>query len=279
MLVICDPREMRHFADRSSLVLVPTMGALHAGHAELISRAGHAADRNGSLVAVSIFVNPLQFGDVADYENYPNTFDADLDLCRRQGVSVVYAPDTRRLYPDGFSTKVSVSGVSEHWEGESRSGHFDGVATVVTKLFAACRPSVAVFGRKDLQQVAVVRRLVLDLDLGVEIEVVPTVRDPDGLAISSRNVRLTAEGRRRALVLPRALIEGLGVARREGVPAARRRMADRIRDIDGVSLDYVDFVDDSTMESVESLAPGVSAIGAVVVDGVRLIDNHPFGTD
>lgn len=254
-------------------MLVPTMGALHLGHASLIERARELADERRGRVVVSIFVNPLQFGDPDDFTNYPFTFDDDVALCGRLGVAAIYAPQVSDVYPDGYATTVSVSGVSERWEGSSRGGHFDGVATVVTKLFAACRPEVAVFGRKDLQQVAVVRRLAADLDLGVDIVAAPTVRDHDGLALSSRNRRLGAEARRRALILPATLRLGVDVARRDGIDSARRAMVDMAATATGVIVDYLDFVDDATMQPVERIEPGCSAIGAIVVDGVRLIDN------
>ena len=274
MLIVRDPGEMRHLSSKfGSVVLVPTMGALHLGHASLIERAREIADHGTSRVVVSIFVNPLQFGDPADFANYPSTFDDDLAMCERLGVSAVYAPGASDVYPEGYATTVSVSGVSARWEGASRSGHFDGVATVVTKLFAACRPKVAVFGRKDLQQVAVVRRLTRDLDLGVDIVAAPTVRDHDGLALSSRNVRLGPDARRRALVLPAALRLGVEVALGEGVPAARRAMLASVEELPEIEVDYLDFVDDATMEPVDRVAPGTSAIGAIVVSGVRLIDN------
>lgn len=285
MLVVRDPREMRHVLGedgsgrRVPTVLVPTMGALHAGHASLMDRAGEIAGECGGRVVVSIFVNPLQFGDAEDLRSYPSTLDADLDMCLAHGVTAVYSPSVDAVYPAGFATSVSVSGVSERWEGASRAGHFDGVATVVAKLFATCRPDWAIFGRKDLQQVAVVRRMARDLDLGVEVVVAPTVRDSDGLALSSRNTRLSADARRRALVLPEALKLGVDTALERGPQVARAAMAERIRDAAGVSLDYVDLVDDASMEPIERVDGECSAIGALVVDGVRLIDNLPLSPD
>jgi len=241
-----------------------------------MDRAGEIAGECGGRVVVSIFVNPLQFGDAEDLRSYPSTLDADLDMCLAHGVTAVYSPSVDAVYPAGFATSVSVSGVSERWEGASRAGHFDGVATVVAKLFATCRPDWAIFGRKDLQQVAVVRRMARDLDLGVEVVVAPTVRDSDGLALSSRNTRLSADARRRALVLPEALKLGVDTALERGPQVARAAMAERIRDAAGVSLDYVDLVDDASMEPIERVVGECSAIGALVVDGVRLIDNLPL---
>ncbi|WP_198671611.1 pantoate--beta-alanine ligase, partial [Desertihabitans aurantiacus] len=177
--------------------LVPTMGALHEGHLALVRAAAAGAD----VVVMSLFVNPTQFNDAGDLAAYPRDETRDAELADGAGVDVLFAPAVEEVYPTGFATTISVGGVSERLEGAHRPGHFDGVALVVTKLFGMVRPDVAWFGQKDAQQVAVVRRVVADLDLGVRIETVPTVREPDGLALSSRNVRLGAEDRVRALAL------------------------------------------------------------------------------
>ena len=169
-----------------TIALVPTMGALHAGHVSLIERAGELAD----ATVVSVFVNPLQFGEAVDFDTYPRTIDDDVAICASAGVSVVYAPATDAMYPPGFDTRVVPGRLAETMEGASRPGHFDGVATVVTKLFGAVRPDVACFGEKDFQQLAIVRRMAADLDLGVRVVACPTLRDDDGLALSSRNRRL-----------------------------------------------------------------------------------------
>src|ERR1700716_285859 len=187
--------------DRLAIGLVPTMGALHAGHLSLVERAR----AENSIVIVSIFVNPIQFGPGEDFQRYPRDPDRDAALLRRAGVDAVYRPAVDEMYPSGSSTRVRVSGVSEPLEGLARPGHFEGVATVVTKLFTATEPDRAYFGQKDAQQVAVVKRLASDLDTGVEIRVCSTVREADGLALSSRNVYLTPEERKAATCLSRRL--------------------------------------------------------------------------
>ena len=183
------------------IAVVPTMGALHDGHLELVRAAGDHAE----LVVVTIFVNPLQFNQPADLDAYPRPIDDDLAACRAAGVEAVYAPTAAAMYPPGFQTHVEPGALADRLEGPMRPGHFRGVTTVVTKLLAATVPHVAVFGRKDFQQLVIVRRMVADLDVGIEVVGVPIVRESDGLALSSRNVRLTADDRTAALVLSRAL--------------------------------------------------------------------------
>lgn len=256
------------------IALVPTMGALHRGHTSLFDEARRRAD----VVVASIFVNPLQFGDAADLAAYPSTLDADLDLCRDHGVDVVYCPEAATMYPPDFATTVHVSGVTDVLEGRSRPGHFDGVATVVTKLLNACRPHLAVFGQKDFQQVAVVRRLVADLDIAVEVLAAPTVRDSDGLALSSRNIRLDSAARREATALWRGLARaeaafGTG-ERRAGTLCALVR--DECRS-PMIAIDYVEAVDRDSLRPIDLCHERTVILLAATVGGVRLIDNVLLG--
>lgn len=255
--------------------LVPTMGALHAGHASLI----RAARSECGAVAVSIFVNPTQFGPNEDFERYPRSFEADCALAEANGASAIFAPSVEELYPAGAKTFVEVKGLSERLDGGSRPGHFRGVATVVAKLLIAAEPDRAFFGQKDAAQVAVLRRMVKDLRLAAEIVVCPIVREGDGLAISSRNVYLSAEERREALVLSRViwLVESMaaGGERRADVliESARRAFAS----VPDVRVDYVELVDWATLEPVETAVPGNLFAVAAWVGSTRLIDNTILG--
>lgn len=257
------------------VALVPTMGALHRGHTSLFDEARRHAD----VVVASIFVNPLQFGDAADFATYPSTLDADLDLCRDHGVDVVYCPDAAVMYPPGFATTVHVGGITDVLEGHSRPGHFDGVSTVVTKLLNACRPQLAVFGQKDFQQVAVVRRLVADLDIGVEVLVAPTVREPDGLALSSRNIRLDGAARGEATALWR------GLARARVAFGTGERDAGTLCDLVHdecrsplIAVDYIAAVDRDSLVPTEVCDERTVILLAATVGGVRLIDNVLLGS-
>jgi len=255
--------------------LVPTMGALHEGHLSLV----RIARQRAHVVVVSIFVNPIQFGPGEDFATYPRALEADLALLEREGVDAAFCPEAGSFYPPDFSTSVRVEGVSDGQEGAARPGHFDGVATVVTKLFHAAEPDLAVFGRKDLQQAAVVGRMVRDLDFPVEIVVAPVSRDADGLARSSRNVRLSAEERSTAASLPRALKSAArraaqGAALREVERAARREIEQA-----GLSVDYVEAVDPQTMRPAETAGAGVALAAAARIGKVRLIDNVLIGQE
>jgi pantoate--beta-alanine ligase len=251
--------------------IVPTMGALHEGHASLI----RAAKSQCSFVVTTIFVNPTQFGPNEDYSRYPRTFDADCTLANAEGASVVFAPAVEELYPSGAETFVEVEGLSDRLDGASRPGHFRGVATVVSKLLIAAEADLAFFGQKDAAQVAVLRRMVTDLRLPAKIVVCPIVREPDGLALSSRNVYLSATERAQALVLSRAIrrveetVAG-GERRREVLIHA----ADKIfRSAPAVRVDYVELVDWNTLLPVETAAPGSLFAVAAFVGTTRLIDN------
>jgi pantoate--beta-alanine ligase len=250
-----------------SLALVPTMGALHDGHAELIRYAGTLAD----AVAVSLFVNPLQFGPSEDLDRYPRTLERDLELLDRLGVGPVFAPGATEMYPDGRpAVTVDPGPLGGLLEGSSRPGHFAGVLTVVTKLLGLVRPDVAVFGEKDYQQLALIRRTVADLELGVPIVGAPTVRDPDGLALSSRNRYLSPEQRQQALALSRALRAGA----EEGPSGAGSVLKAATEELRGIDVDYL------ALRGVD-LGPAPAAgparlLVAARVGTTRLIDNVPL---
>jgi pantoate--beta-alanine ligase len=249
---------------------VPTMGALHEGHLSLVRLARGEAQ----FVAVSIFVNPLQFGPSEDLARYPRREEEDARLLEEEGADLLYLPDPARFYPEGFSTAVDVAGASEGGEGALRPGHFRGVATVVAKLFQQVQPDVAVFGRKDLQQVAVIRRMVRDLDFPLSLVVGETVREADGLALSSRNAYLSPDERRRAADLSRAL-RACRARAAHGESDARRLEEDARRQLEaaGLAVDYVEAVESDTARRVRAVAPGVALTAAVRLGKTRLIDN------
>ncbi|MCK0112287.1 pantoate--beta-alanine ligase [Ornithinimicrobium sp. F0845] len=253
--------------------LVPTMGALHEGHLSLI----RAARRDCDVVVVSVFVNPTQFNDQGDLAAYPRDEERDAHLASRAGADLLFVPDVDQMYPPGDSTTVSVRGVSEPLEGAQRGvGHFDGVATVVTKLFIAVGPDVAYFGQKDAQQVAVVQRLVADLALPVTIEVCPTVREPDGLAMSSRNVRLHPADRQRALALKVGLDRAAAAITAGSAPREAERQGTATMMTLGVEPEYLAVVDPATFLPAEDLTKPALAVVAAPVGDVRLIDNLPI---
>ncbi|HTW78042.1 MAG TPA: pantoate--beta-alanine ligase [Terracidiphilus sp.] len=251
--------------------LVPTMGALHAGHASLIRAAAESCNR----VAVTIFVNPTQFGPNEDYSRYPRSFDNDCALAAANGAHVVFAPTVEEIYPAGTATLVEVEGLSSRLDGLSRPGHFRGVATVVAKLLIAAEPDRAFFGQKDAAQVSLIRRMVTDLRIGTEIVVCPIVREPDGLALSSRNAYLSPTERAQALVLNRAIrnVESLFAAgeRRAATLVATTRSIFAAEP--QVRIDYIELVDWSTLDPLESAAPGALFAVAAYVGSTRLIDN------
>jgi pantoate--beta-alanine ligase len=254
--------------------LVPTMGALHEGHLALIRTAAEENDE----VVVSIFVNPTQFNDAADLDAYPRTEDRDLELAKAAGATLLFVPSAAEMYPAGFATSVHVGGVSERWEGATRgASHFDGVALIVTKLLVSVWAETAYFGQKDAQQVAVVRRLAADLNLPTRIAALPTVRDADGLALSSRNARLNADERDAALSLNRSLQRARDlVAAGERDTALLEAEAGRILLDAGAGIEYWAIVDPSTFEPLPEVVPGALAIVAARVGPVRLIDNAPL---
>jgi len=253
-----------------SLALVPTMGALHAGHMALVAEAKQRADK----VAASIFVNPAQFGEGEDFGRYPRREEQDARLLDAAGCDLLWIPSVADIYPPGFATKVSVGGVSERWEGEARPGHFNGVATVVAKLLLSFRPDSALFGEKDFQQLAVIRRMAADLDLGVEIVGVPTVREADGLALSSRNAYLSSEERQQALALPRTL-QAARAAILSGtpVPEVLHEAHAALRNGGFSRIDYFALVDAATLEPVDRPHGAMRLLAAALIGTTRLIDN------
>ena len=257
----------------SPVVLVPTMGALHEGHRALIRRARELAGPDGSVV-VSVFVNPLQFGAGEDLDRYPRTLLADVLIAGEEGTDLVFAPPAVQMYPRPQLVTVDPGPVGRVLEGASRPGHFPGVLTVVAKLLQLTRPDAAMFGEKDAQQLVLVRRMAQDIDLGVDIVGVPTVRDPDGLALSSRNAHLSADERQRAVALPNAL----NAARDEilsgaAVADALERAKQALRDAGFSRIDYVALVDSATLEPLDERCGEMRLIAAAVVGTTRLIDN------
>jgi pantoate--beta-alanine ligase len=264
-------REFREAGRR--IALVPTMGALHAGHLALVEEGLRRAD----VAVTSIFVNPKQFAPHEDLERYPRRERADAQLLEKAGCAILWAPPVEEMYPEGFATTVSVSGVSDVLDGAARPGHFDGVATVVLKLFNQVKPDVALFGEKDWQQLAVVRRMVADLDLDLDIVGVPTVRDDQGLALSSRNAYLTEEELVRARALPRALGEAAAaIGRGEAVAGALAAAIVRLTEAGFDPIDYVSLRDAETLVPAEALGERPARLlAAARMGGARLIDNLP----
>ena len=260
-----------HHREGVTIGLVPTMGALHAGHRALIQAARLSCD----AVVVSLFVNPAQFGPHEDFARYPRKPKADAALCAKEGVDVLFAPPVGEIYPDGFQTTVSVPKLARRWEGEFRPGHLEGVATIVTKLCSLVRPQIAFFGQKDFQQSVLVRRLVEDLGLGARVVVCPTVRDDDGLALSSRNQSLTPTQRRAAPVLYAALRAGQAAVRAGIHSASRitRVMRDRIATEPLARVEYLSVCDPRTLEPLGRVTRDVVLLGAIRLGRIRLIDN------
>lgn len=282
MQVFVTPDSMRSWAlgrrrAGQRIAVVPTMGALHGGHLELIAAARHTAD----LVIVTIFVNPIQFNQPADFSSYPRPIDDDLAACERAAVDAVYAPTAAAMYPPRFQTHVDPGDLAERLEGPSRPGHFRGVTTVVTKLFGATTPDAAVFGQKDFQQLAIIRRMVTDLDLGIEIVGVPIVRERDGLAMSSRNVRLEPSDRKAAVVLSHALsaCEAAYLAGERSPEVLTALATDIIGSEPRASLEYVEVVDAVTLRQIDEITSTAVVLVAAWFGDVRLIDNLQLGHD
>jgi pantoate--beta-alanine ligase len=276
MQVLSTVREMRSARravrqNGQSLGLVPTMGALHAGHIALVRAARAQCD----VVAVSIFVNPTQFGPNEDFAKYPRTFEQDCALLEPEGVALVFAPQPEEMYPAGATTFVEVGGVGDRLDGASRPGHFRGVATVVAKLFHIVGPSKAFFGQKDAAQVAVLRSMVRDLNFDLELVICPTVREPDGLALSSRNRYLSASERRQALVLSHALnmVAATYNAGQNHVAPLLESGRSVMATEPNVSIDYLEIVDPDTLLPLTEARPGALVAVAAYVGATRLIDN------
>ena len=257
-------------AGGKSLALVPTMGALHPGHMALVDEARRHADN----VIATIFVNPLQFGANEDFGRYPRLEEKDEEMLAEAGCNLLWLPQPDEIYPTGFATTVSVKGLSDRWEGEARPGHFDGVATVVAKLLCAVRPDSAVFGEKDFQQLAVIRRMTQDLQLGVEILGMPTVRDADGLALSSRNAYLSTDERQRALALPNALNDAAASIRSDApVSEVLANAVEQLKTAGFTKVDYVALVNALTLEPLDKAQGLMRLIAAATIGSTRLIDN------
>ncbi|TKB65314.1 MAG: pantoate--beta-alanine ligase [Nitrospira sp.] len=276
MKIIRTPHSITVWSERLrregvTIGLVPTMGALHDGHRSLI----HAARLQCDALVVSIFVNPTQFSQTEDLSTYPRPITRDRALCREEGVDVCFEPTAPAMYPDGFQTTVTVPAIARRWEGTARPHHFAGVATVVTKLFGIVRPHLALFGQKDYQQAALVRRLVHDLSLGVAIQVRPTVRERDGLAMSSRNVYLSADERRVAPLLSQALQAGKQMIVGGILDAAtiEQRMRQTVEQAPDMHVEYLAVCDPDSLEPLPVVVTRAVLLGAVRIGSIRLIDN------
>ena len=276
MLICRDPRSMQAWsrarrAEGHSIACVPTMGALHAGHLALIDQAR----TRGNLVVVTIFVNPLQFNRGDDFDTYPRSIDDDFDRCRTAGVDAVYSPAAATMYPHEFQTHVEPGQLADLLEGAGRPGHFRGVTTVVAKLFGAVQPDVAIFGQKDLQQLAIIRRMVADLDMDIEIVGAPTVREPDGLAISSRNQRLSADDRSAAVCIVQAL-RCAAQALTQGEHDPERLVAVAMQRVEAeprARLEYIRIIDPVTLDPVSDGHQPAVMVAAAWFGEIRLIDN------
>lgn len=280
MKIISDPQEMQQTAlsvraEGRTIALVPTMGFLHAGHASLLQEGR----KRGDLLVLSIFVNPTQFGPTEDLDRYPRDMERDCRIAEEAGVDIVFAPRAADIYPDGFQTYVEVGALTEPLCGASRPGHFKGVTTVVAKLFALCQPHVALFGKKDFQQLAVIRRMTADLNMPVAIIPMPIVREPDGLAMSSRNSYLSPEQRAAALCLSRAISEArkryqLGET---GCGVLLQVVRATVTSEPSVIVEYLELRDSVTLKTVETADDRTLLALAVKIGATRLIDNCILG--
>ena len=257
-----------------SIALVPTMGALHRGHSSLVERAVAEND----IVVVSIFVNPTQFNDKNDLKNYPRTLEADCALLEKVGATIAFAPSVGEMYPEPDTREFSFAPLDTVMEGACRPGHFNGVAQIVSKLFYAVEPHKAYFGEKDFQQLAIIRQMVRDLSLAVDIVGCPIVREADGLAMSSRNTLLTAEERERALAISRTLFASLEVAKEKSLAATKAFVEDAINAVPGLELEYFQIVDGNTLQQIGEWSDSDYAVGCIALfcGKIRLIDNIKY---
>jgi len=276
MRIISGIKQMSEFSQKikckgKTLGLIPTMGALHKGHLSLIRRAR----KENNAVAVSIFVNPIQFGPKEDFKKYPRNLSQDAKLCKKEGVDIVFYPDANQMYPANFRTCVEVQDLSDCLCGKSRPGHFKGVATVVMKLFNIVNPDIAYFGQKDAQQAIIINRMVCDLNIPVKIKVMPTMRDKDGLALSSRNIYLNKEERKDALVLPRSLnlAKDLIKAGTKDPGKIIHSIRCLIQSKKSAKIDYMSIVDSNTLKPVKKITDNCLVALAVWIGKTRLIDN------
>jgi pantoate--beta-alanine ligase len=275
MKILTTITEAQNHAKKGRRVLVPTLGALHEAHGELIRVAREKTGKDGEVV-VSIFVNPLQFEPGSDYERYPRPEKEDQEFCRKLGVDLLFRPSATEMYPDDRSVFVEENSLSNVLEGKSRPGHFRGVCTVVAKLFNILQPDAAAFGEKDFQQLAIIRRMVRDLNYKIDIVAVPTVREADGMACSSRNAYLTTEERKQAAVLRKALL----AAKNSGEKSAKKIVdltRKMISEAPLARIDYIDLVDAQTLQPIESPGPNSLLALAVFFGKTRLIDNIVLG--
>lgn len=282
MKVVSTVKELKALLDSyrsegKSIALVPTMGALHAGHASLVERAV----RENDVTVVSIFVNPTQFNDKNDLKNYPRTLEADCALLERVGASIAFAPSVEEMYPSEDTRQFSFEPLDTVMEGACRPGHFNGVAQIVSKLFYAVEPDVAYFGEKDFQQLAIIREMVRQLALPVEIAGCPIVRESDGLAMSSRNTLLSAEERERALTISRTLFNSLDYAKEHSLAETKDFVEECINAAAGLDLEYFQIVDGNTLQEVKEWGDSSYVVGCIALfcGKIRLIDNIKYKED
>lgn len=276
MRTIRSIRAMQHLShtlkgEQKHIGMVPTMGSLHAGHIALI----HSARRRTDCVVVSVFVNPIQFNEQKDYEAYPKDLKRDTCLAKEAGADVFFIPRVEEIYPSGYGTFVDVKGITDRWEGKFRTGHFSGVATVVAKLFSLVQPDIALFGQKDYQQVRVIQKMVRDLNLPTRVLALPTVREKDGLAISSRNIRLTPQARKMTPRIYQSLRMGRSLFQKgERRPhQIQKALVQHLLKEKGFKIEYIGLCHPETLEPVKKVTKGTIILLAVRLAGVRLIDN------